>query len=270
MQPETQFNALGWVALTGIAGLHTWIDSVRPVAARLAAAQAGGSLRCGGTWYAGVNILPNAADGAVPGGPPLPDALTEAVSRLSGFHLWDWEPAQISVCYPGYPRQDPEESDAAFRYRRDHDAAHLDGLLPEGPQRRRHLREHHAFILGIPLVDTDPGAAPLIVHEGSHAVMRDGFKALLGEVEPGRWAGLDVTEPYQALRRKIFAAGRRRAVHVQTGSAYLLHRHALHGVAPWTEGARAPVEGRMIAYFRPNPAPGASPAWWLGTGSARG
>jgi hypothetical protein len=31
----------------------------------------------------------------------------------------------------------------------------------------------------------------------------------------------------------------------------LIHRLALHGVAPWAEGAEAGPEGRMIAYFRP-------------------
>jgi hypothetical protein len=45
--------------------------------------------------------------------------------------------AQVSVTYPGYPAPDPEESDAAHRFRRDRDAAHLDGLLPVGPEKRR-------------------------------------------------------------------------------------------------------------------------------------
>ena len=35
------------------------------------------------------------------------------------------------------------------------------------------------------------------------------------------------------------------------GEALLLHRHILHGVAPWTEGAEGPDAGRMTAYFRP-------------------
>jgi hypothetical protein len=30
-----------------------------------------------------------------------------------------------------------------------------------------------------------------------------------------------------------------------------MHRHLLHGVAPWAAGAKAPPEGRIIAYFRP-------------------
>ena len=35
------------------------------------------------------------------------------------------------------------------------------------------------------------------------------------------------------------------------GEAVLLHRHLLHGVAPWGETATAAPEGRMIAYLRP-------------------
>jgi len=35
------------------------------------------------------------------------------------------------------------------------------------------------------------------------------------------------------------------------GQAYLLHRLALHGVAPWADGAEASADGRMVAYFRP-------------------
>lgn len=258
--------------------MRGWVDAVRPVAAALAAAEAGGPRRCGGTWYAGVNILPNGPDGALPGGPALPKTLTASVARITGFAGWAWEPAQISVCYPGYPQLDPGETAAAYRYRRDRDAAHLDGLLPEGSERRRHLREQHAFILGIPLVETDPDAAPLIVHEGSHKTMREGFSALFEGCAPDRWGDVDATEVYQALRRAVFTANRRRKLHARPGEAYLLHRLCLHGVAPWTAAVEpqkngAPHQplqppkshpGRMIAYFRPEPAADAPPGWWLG------
>jgi hypothetical protein len=36
----------------------------------------------------------------------------------------------------------------------------------------------------------------------------------------------------------------------------------LHGVAPWSEGAMAPPEGRMVAYFRPE-LPDTASAQWL-------
>gem|GEM_PF-5301442 len=80
---------------------------------------------------------------------------------------------------PGYPRQNPDESDAAFRVRRDRDAAQVDGLK----------------LIPATLVE-----------------------------------------------------------------AYLLHRHTLHGVAPWKPGDRAPEQGRMIAFFRPK-MPGGLTYW---------
>ena len=86
---------------------------------------------------------------------------------------------QVSVTYPGYPRQDAGESDAQARYRRRRDAAHVDGLLPIGPHRRRMLKEPHAWILGLPVTECGAGAAPLVVWEGSHEVMRDRLGAVL-------------------------------------------------------------------------------------------
>jgi hypothetical protein len=97
-------------------------------------------------------------------------------------------PAQVSVTYPGYPRQDPGESDAAHRFRRDRDAAHLDGLLPVGPEKRRFLRETHAFILGIAVTEASEGAAPLVVWEGSHRMIRDVFAQAFDGV-PARRSG---------------------------------------------------------------------------------
>ena len=49
----------------------------------------------------------------------------------------------------------------------------------------------------------------------------------------------------------MFETCRRVTVPAQPGEAYLVHRLALHGVAPWEDGAEAPEEGRMIVYFRP-------------------
>ena len=35
------------------------------------------------------------------------------------------------------------------------------------------------------------------------------------------------------------------------GEAVLVHRHLVHGVAPWGEQASGSPDGRMIAYIRP-------------------
>ena len=92
--------------------------------------------------------------------------------------------AQVSVTYPGYPRQDAGESDANYRFRRQRDAAHLDGLLPLGPDKRRHLQEPHAWRLGVALTRADADAAPLVVWDDSHAVIRRACNGAYADVAP--------------------------------------------------------------------------------------
>ncbi len=152
---------------------------------------------------------------------------------------------------PGYPQRGTEETEAAARYRRDHDAAHLDGLLPEGPQRRRRIAEPHGWILGLALNDATAGASPLVVWEESHRIMRAALMAALTPHDPADWGRVDITDAYTAARREVFARCRRIAVPTAVGEATLLHRLVVHGVAPWGVGARAPEPGRIIAYFRP-------------------
>ncbi len=205
---------------------------------------------CDGTWFVGVDALPNDALGRVGGSAPLAGAATDFIARAigptAGLH-----PAQVSVVWPGYPRPRAGESAVAFRFRRDRDAAHVDGLHAIGADRRRMLREPHAFILGLPLSRTNARAAPLVVWEGSHDIIRRALRDALTGHDPADWAGVDLTEPYVAARREVFASCARVPIHAVPGEAYLMHRLALHGVAPWQEGAEAGPDGRMIAYFRP-------------------
>lgn len=198
--------------------------------------------QCEGTWFVGVDALNNDARGRV-GGVALAGPAPDALAPLPPLHR-----AQVSAIFPGYPRPRKGEGDAAFRYRRDRDGAHVDGLLPEGDTRRRHLREPHAWILGLPLTDTPPDAAPLVVWEGSHHLMRAAFARVFAGVDPARWGDIDVTDAYQSARREVFATCRRVAVHARPGEAYVIHRLALHGVAPWAAPDGPP---RIIAYFRP-------------------
>ena len=80
-------------------------------------------------------------------------------------------------------------------------------------------------------------------------IMQDAFRNLLEGHAPASWGDLDVTETYQAARRQVFETCDRVEVPLVPGQAVLLHRHLVHGVAPWV--GPAVEEGRQVAYFRP-------------------
>ena len=254
------FFEKGWCRFPCDPALMEWVEHALPSARATVSEPANAQwLRCGGTWFAGVNVLSNDAAGVVGDGSALVGIAVDFIGSELGLNEFAWDRAQVSVCYPGYPKPMPEESDTAFRYRRDRDAAHLDGLLREGVERRRFLREHHGFILGIPMVQADEGASPLVVWEGSHELARETFQEVFAGEQPTSWSDIDVTEIYQALRRRIFNQCRRVEVSAAPGEAYLVHRLALHGVAPWSPHAKSTADGRMIVYFRPET--GGPEAW---------
>ena len=201
---------------------------------------------CEGTWFVGVDALENAAGGEVAGGPALGGAPVAAIVEMLGA-MPALHKGQVSVVREGYPRPRAGESDAAFGYRLRRDAAHVDGIRAEGPERRRRIAEPHGFILGLPLTDAGPEAAPMVVWEGSHEIMRARLRAALADHAPSEWGQVDITEAYVAARREVFDRCPRVELHARPGESYLLHRLALHGVAPW----RAGQGDRIIAYFRP-------------------
>lgn len=237
--------ARGWAVFAPEPWLAEWARAAR---AAVLPVIAGAARECEGTWLVGVDALPNDAAGRV-GGVPLVSAARDIAEALWGglpLHR-----AQVSVVYPGYPRPRAGEGAAGFRYRLGRDAAHVDGLLAVGEARRRMLRERHAYLLGLPLTETDAGASPLVVWEGSHHVMRRAFETALAGIDAHDWGEVDLTETYHAARREVFETCARVPIHARPGAACLVHRMALHGVAPWQKGAKAPPEGRMVAYFRP-------------------
>ncbi len=209
-------------------------------------------LRHDGTWFVGVDALPNADDGSVKR-VPLAGPWGGLIDAVPPLH-----PAQLSVVYPGYPRRAEDETETAHRFRLTRDAAHLDGLLAEGAGKRRFLREPHRWILGLPLNPSD--ASPLVVWRHSHVMVRRAFQQAYEGVDPQKWGDTDVTEVYQAVRKAVFDTCDRVIVRAVPGQAIVVHRHAIHGVAPWADDAKAPPEGRMVAYFRPH---FADPADWL-------
>lgn len=235
------FARKGWRQLSGPA-IAAWARAAGPVARR-AVTDSADPWRCGGTWFVGLDALPNGPDGAVAG-----VAFPWGELGLAPVAL---HPGQLSVVRPGYPQPSAAESEAAFRFRRNRDAAHLDGLIAEGAEKRRRIAEPHRWIVGMALNAADADASPLTVWEGSHEVMRKGLMAALRDVPPADWGNIDITEAYQAARKQVFDTCPRRALPQRLGEAVVLHRLLVHGVAPWAEGAAAEAPGRMIAYFRP-------------------
>lgn len=194
------------------------------------------------TWFAGVDCLPNDTSGRLPDGPPLVGEFLEDLPETV-LH-----PAQVSAVFPGYPKPMKGETEAAARYRRTRDGAHVDGLLPIGPDRRRMIREPHAFILGLPLTDGSAEESPLVVWEGSHLVMRRAFRSVFSGHPADAWPDVDLTEVYHAARREAFETCRRVTLPGVPGEAVVLDPLMLHGIAPWTAGDGPP---RLVAYFRP-------------------
>jgi hypothetical protein len=246
-----EFRARGWLVFPAERVVADWAScALAPALSAAHDLSLAHWLRCGGTWFVGVDALPNDAAGRVEGGPPLEGA---AISFIRDELQFDppLHKAQVSICYRGYPKPYEGESEQAFRYRLTRDAAHVDGLHAEGPERRRHLKEPHGYILGLALNPVPPEAAPLVVWDGSHSIMGNAFRSAFGNLAPAVWPETDVTEVYQEARRTVFATCRRIPLPARPGEATLLHRHLLHGVAPWPETVPGPDDGRMIAYFRP-------------------
>jgi hypothetical protein len=228
----------GWRRIGYHNFIHRWSLAAQPLAIKSLSENAE-PLRCGGTWAVGLDLLPNGPDGAV-AGVPLPwDVLDLAPQPLHR--------AQLSAVYPGYPQPSPEETEAAYGFRLRRDSAHLDGLLAVGPEKRRMVKEPHAWILGLPL--TEPYGAPLVVWEGSHRIMQAALARVMAGHPPEVWGEVDVTEAYQSARAEVFRSCPRVEVPGRLGEAVVLHRHLIHGVAPW--GDAAAQEGRIVAYFRP-------------------
>lgn len=246
-----EFQAQGWLGFAYDADLAKWARHALLAGQKAVTDPANAHWhQCEGTWFVGVDALANDAVGRVAGSQPLDgpaiDFIRTHIGAMPALHR-----AQLSVISPGYPRPRTGESDVAFGYRQRRDAAHVDGLLATGPDRRRKIREPHSFILGLPLTKTSVDAAPLVVWQGSHHIMRKAFTKALADHDPATWPDVDITDAYTSARRTVFETCPRLTLPARPGEATLLHRLTLHGVAPWADSATADKDGRMIAYFRP-------------------
>ena len=247
------YSAKGWVALPFSKGLFTWANTVKKsVNQKLGSmTEAEKDLRCGGTWFPGVNFLDNDPNGNVDGS-TFPSDRTELLKRLEPSFSGFYDRAQISICYPSYPKKMADETISAFNYRTNRFAAHLDGLLPIGQSRRRFLIEHHAFIYGIPVNPSGEDSSPCVVWEGSHKLVQSEFKSFLISKNINSLEGQDVTEFYTSLRKKIFSSCKIKPVWVPLGHSYLIHRLTLHGILAWKGSGENTNMNRTIAYFRPH------------------
>ena len=241
----------GWVKFSHDPGILDWVNHVRPAAAKIAEDPENKALwlRHGKTWFVGVNALKNDKKGRLGWGPPLNGAVSKFIIEEHGEIALDC--AQISVVYPGYPAFDGTDSEVAHKYRKDRCAAHVDGLRPEGSRRRRFIHEPHQYVLGLPLSSANIEASPMVIWEGSQHIIRAAFKSVLDQKPIEKWSKIDLTQVYHEARRKCFKQCKRISIIAKPGECYLVHRLALHGIAPWEHAASNSDRGRMVAYFRP-------------------
>ncbi len=258
-----QFYAKGWAKFAYDPKIADWVAKTAPAAHACAADPQlrADWLRCNGTWFVGVNCLPNDRAGAVGESGTLRGQVIDFIHETITSEHVNWDQAQVSVCYRGYPKPSDQESEAAHRFRLKRDAAHVDGLLRAGADGGRKLQEFHCFLLGIPITHNPAGAAPFVIWEGSHEIIRAAFTRAFEGHSPEDWCDLNVADIYKQTRRKIFDTCRRVELAARPGEAYVVHRMALHGMAPWPDTLEGPDEGRMIAYFRPTS--DMSPRNWL-------
>jgi len=237
----------GWCVFDKDDALVHWIATALPEARKTISDPNNDFwFRHGRTWFAGVNALNNDASGAVSGGDSIDGLAIDFLRDKLQLEKVVVDKAQISVYFPGYPKPSTNESDAAFRYRLRRDAAHVDGLLPIGSDRRRFLREHQ----------------PFVIWRGSHKIMRSALSSTLEKHDEKCWNDIDLTEIYQQSRRDIFEQCERVEIPLTPGQAVVAHRLSLHGSAPWAQGATAGRDGRMICFFRP---PTLTATEWLRT-----
>ena len=246
------FNEMGWGVFDKEVPILNWARQARKnVCERLLLKDfEADQLRCGGTWFVGVNFLNNDKFGGL-NKVAFKGQSVQAITQRYGTMFQTWDQAQISICYKGYPQPTVGDTPNSFKYRKNRFNAHVDGILPIGFAKHRYAREYHAFILGVPLVDYNEFAAPAMVWEGSHKIMRDCLSKQLIELKAGLWKNENITNIYNEARQEVFLKCKPQIITVPVGGSYLIHRLALHGVMPWSENGKSGDGGRMIAYFRP-------------------
>jgi hypothetical protein len=251
-QSAAHYYQKGWQHFEFDPKLFDWVQIALPFAeSAINEPKNAQWLRSDGTWFVGVNALPNTYTGAIGDSGPLGGDAVSFIRNEINISRFEFDQAQISVCYPGYPRPSADESHNAYLYRVKRDAAHVDGFRAQGDLRRRFLDEYHHFILGIPLVEFSEDAAPFVVWEGSHGIIRSVMLERYKNIPTENWVNEDVTDAYKEARSLVFKQCKRVEISAKPGEAFLAHRLTVHGIAPWSNNATADPRGRMMSYFRP-------------------
>ena len=223
--------------------LEGWVRAaLAPARATLQNPRQAKWLRYQGTWFAGVNALPNDAQGAIEASGPLQAQVIEFIETELGLRDFAWDAAQISICYPGYPKPMQGETHGA-------DALPVANAMPRMstaycrrvPNDGAHLREYHGFILGIPLVEYDATPSPFVVWEGSQEIMRQILPHASLDYLQSNGGSRIITEVYHAAREQVFANCERVEIHARPGEAFL--RIAWCCMA-WRRGGKAPMHRR--------------------------
>ena len=219
-------------------------------------------LRCGSTWFVGANFLDNSSNGNI-GTKSMSKIFFSNISKKFGPNIKYWDKAQVSICWPGYPKKDAKETKKSYDFRIKRFASHIDGIIPFGSKKRRFAKEFHAFILGFPLHNNCLDCAPLVLWEGSHKIFRNFFKEIYEGISFNKISNIDITELYNESRKKVFKNCEVKKITPQFKQPYLLDRHVLHGIDEWREKKNVKCspknhrllnslsDGRIIVYFRP-------------------
>ncbi len=247
------YSGKGWASFPFDPNLYDWAIKVHTLVTKKINSTEGQrkKLRCGDTWFPGVNFLENDSFGNIDGA-LFPEKLLKFIKHHEPNFGGIFDKGQISICYTGYPRRMNSESKSSFDFRRNRYAAHIDGILPVGKTRRRFIKEYHSFILGIPINQAGKEASPCVIWEGSHEIIKNELRKYKRLRKISNWGNEDITEFYNDLRKKIFSSCEVKEIWVPMGHAYIINRLSLHGIMPWNQKPKGDENSRMIAYFRPD------------------
>ena len=100
------FDRLGWKVFDHDSRIFDWAQEakLRTINKLRDKKFVKNDLRCGGTWFPGVRFLDNNDLGSL-GSIKLEGNSVSQITKRFGDFFDLWDPAQISIVYPGYPKK---------------------------------------------------------------------------------------------------------------------------------------------------------------------